>query len=86
MEGTQPETQRFSARWDAPDGTVFAPGAFGSSPGTAIKVNSGGASCAGKVIAAEISGDGTYVTVTYEVPAGAVALPMPRAGLSIKRT
>jgi hypothetical protein len=72
-------TQQVSSSVPAGPGERFAHGAFDSQVGRTVPFRVEGSSDAAEatVIAAEISDDGTAVTLTLDVPDGTIPAPTP---------
>lgn len=62
-------------------GSVFTPNAFDSSIGKEIDVHLPDRSAKGRLMAAEVAADGSAVSLTVEVPDGAIPLHAREASL-----
>lgn len=71
-------TQRVSINQSAPSGARFAPDVFDSQVGLTVPLRiEGSVDTEAVVVAAEVSEDGTAVTLTLDVPDGTIPAPTP---------
>lgn len=79
-------SQRIEVEQPAEPGTTFALDAFDSQIGRTVPMNIAGRAVDGgcKVVAAEVADDGRSVSLTLEVPDGALPQPVTRGAFSFR--